>query len=633
MSDDAQFDVIIVGAGIAGSLIAKQLGLAGKKVLVLEAGERNPPNIEAFMEQFYLSLAKTPGSPYPPPQGLKGDEPLVPDPGKENVPKPTVLTLGADSWKDPEQSYLDQQGPLPFASTYERTGGGTTRHWLGSSFRFLPNDFRMSEAYPSSGLPDWPITYEELSPWYDRAEAEIGVSADVTVQGYHGITFTPGYEYPMRAIPPTVIDQQIEQAVKGRNLEDEPLSVTSTPAGRNSQPYQSRRVCAGNTNCIPICPIQAKYDASFTLAEALETGNVEVRYQTVATSVNVGDDGLVSGVDYVEYAEPRGPQTGKGTVSAKRYVLAAHAIETPKILLNSELPAALAANGGGRGVANRSDQVGRNLMDHPLYLAWALSSRPSYPYRGPLATSGIESLRDGPFRDKRAAFRIEIGNEGWNFSIGDPFTTLSDFVDGTDNSRVNPEKKSLFGSALVAALNDNLTRQFRIGFLVEQSPQPGNRVTLSDSTDHLGIRRPEIHYDLSEYTKLGIRAARKTADRIFEWMGARQFTQKRFVPDPKQPIPPTVFEFEEQQYRYFGSGHVVGTYRMGNAPERSVVDRYQRSWDHANLFLVGSGVFPTVTTANPTLTIAALSVWAAETIKNDFEAPARTGSRPIQSPA
>ena len=94
-------------------------------------------------------------------------------------------------------------------------------------------------------------------------------------------------------------------------------------------------MCAGNTNCIPICPIQAKYDASVTLNLALQTGNVQIRYRTVVTSLSVGDDGLVSGVNFVEYAQAQGPQTGAGTVTADRYVVAAHAIETVKILLNS----------------------------------------------------------------------------------------------------------------------------------------------------------------------------------------------------------------------------------------------------------------------------------------------------------
>src|SRR5262249_13640923 len=148
---------------------------------------------------------------------------------------------------------------------------------------------------------------------------------------------------------------------------------------------------------------------------------VTVRYRTVASKVRVDADGKrVTGIDYISYSDvgKKSPD-GSGTVVGRRYVLAAHAMETPRLLLNScdRMP---------QGVANSSRQVGCNLMDHPLYLRWGLTPGPTFPYRGPLATAGIESLRDGAFRGRRAAFRVEFGNEGWNFAAGDPETTVLD---------------------------------------------------------------------------------------------------------------------------------------------------------------------------------------------------------------
>ena len=105
-------------------------------------------------------------------------------------------------------------------------------------------------------------------------------------------------------------------------------------------------------------------------------------------------------------------------------VMAAHAIETPRILLSS------ATSALPNGVANRSRLVGCNLMDHPVQLSWALMKDPVYPFRGPLSTSGIESLRDGAFRTQRAPFRMEMGNEGWNWPNNDPYTTVNDAVTG-----------------------------------------------------------------------------------------------------------------------------------------------------------------------------------------------------------
>jgi choline dehydrogenase-like flavoprotein len=277
------YDVVIVGAGVSGALIAKQLGLAGKKVLILESGAGLPSNNNDFVQRFYQALAKVPEIPYTPDLFVPPGSSNLANPSLLNAARPSVLTLGSKSWKDPNQSYMIQSGPLVFGSTYERIAGGTMRHWLGTSLRFVPNDFKMQSQYHQ--LVDWPIGYDDLEPWYGKAESEIGVSANVADQAYLGIKFPPGYKYPMKPIPASLVDNAVTKAVTGTSFQGTPLVVSNTPAGRNSQPYQSRRVCAGNTNCIPICPIQAKYDPSVTLEQALNTGNVEIWPQTVAATL------------------------------------------------------------------------------------------------------------------------------------------------------------------------------------------------------------------------------------------------------------------------------------------------------------------------------------------------------------
>ena len=162
-------------------------------------------------------------------------------------------------------------------------------------------------------------------------------------------------------------------------------------------------------------------------------------YKTVASQVLLDEDGRVSGIDYIRYDKEKGPPTERGRVTGKIYILAGNAIETPRLLLmskNERTP---------DGVANRKDGkgfVGKYLMDHPLYLAWALAPKPVWGYRGPLSTAGIEICRDGKFRSDRGAFRIEIGNEGWNFAIGDPDTTTVDFVNGINFSNLNDRTRS-----------------------------------------------------------------------------------------------------------------------------------------------------------------------------------------------
>ncbi len=600
MDTNNQYDVVIVGAGMAGSVIAKQMALAGKKVLILEAGVEADDNArEENMQNFYLAMAKTPESPYP---------------QNYNAPRPSVLDLKqipADGGNAPDDcsnpvkaidknGYFIQKGPLPFASTNERRAGGTMWHWLGTSLRLAPNDFKMQSVY-KVGV-DWPMSYQDLSPYYDKAEFEIGVSADVEEQKILGITFSPDYLYPMQKIPPTVLDQAFSAKLDGVDFEGNTMQVTGTPAGRNSisniingEPYNNgRRLCQGNTNCTPICPIQAKYDATITLNDALDTGNVTVLYKTVAYNILMdGTSKAITGIQYKQYDTIQGPVTGTGTAVGAKYVLAAHAIENAKLLLlsNSQLP---------DGLANRSKQVGKNLMDHPVKLSWGTMQERVSPFRGPLTTSGIETLRDGTFRETRAAFRIEIGNEGWNWPIGDPYTTLNDMVNN-----------GVFGRNLVTQLNTHFTRQFRIGFLVEQLGEDSNYIVPSTTcSDNLGIPRPEIHYNLSEYTKAGFEAADRATKLMFDKLGA---TEAFLTPEDLKSRP-GYFEYNGKSYYFEGAGHIMGTHRMGFTPDDSVTDSNMKCWDHDNLYLVGCGSFPTTSTPNPTLTLVALAFKAADAL-------------------
>jgi glucose dehydrogenase len=622
---NVEWDVAIVGSGFAGALIANELGKRRKKVVILEAGAGIPPNINDYMKRFYSASAKVPESPYTP--EIFDAEGRLRDPGTVKAGRPTVLSLAGHNWKDPKQSYLIQKGPRPFGSTYDRIAGGTS-HWLGTCLRFVPNDFKMKSHYGQ--LVDWPIEYKDLNPWYGEAEKELGVSANLEDQQYLGIEFPDKYKYPMPKIPESFIDREVEAALKTVTADEtnflemgKPVTeipVRSVPAARNSQPYRNRRACAGNTNCIPICPIQAKYDPTITLNDATNTGFVKFMDRTVAREILVDANGRVIGIRFTRYESDVSPKTESDVIKAKVYVIAANAIETARLLLMSK-------NGGrtSNGVANRSDMVGRHLMDHPYYVAWGLAPKKLYPYRGPLITSGIGDLCDGPFRARRGAFRVDIGNEGWNFLVGgtggDPNVTTFDFVNGRDNSRLNSAspREALLGDKLAKRLNDMFTRQFRVGFLVEQTPDSDNRVTLSESRDGLGLPRPEISYNISDYTRQGIVVAHRMKNLLFTKMGIDDKTE--FAKnDPTR--------FDEQidgktvTLTFIGAGHIMGTCRMGKDKDwqNSVVNEFQRSQDHRNLYLVGSSTFPTGATANPTLTIAALSLRTADHIlKNDFK--------------
>ena len=534
MADDITADVIIVGSGISGAIMATKLAEAGVRVAILEAGAK--VDRATGVQTYWDALSKVPECPYPPvPQAMH--------PVSDNL----------DFW-------YEQDGPDKFASTYIKVVGGTTWHWLGTCLRLVPNDFRLKSLY-GRGV-DWPIAYADIETFYGDAEHEIGVSGDSSVD--LGAPRTTAY--PMPEIPQSYLDLGYFNALSGTVYE-----VRSTPQGRNSVGRDNRPACCGNASCIPICPIQAKYDATVHVERAVAAGAV-LHEQTTAVFVEAADDRFVKRVRFKRW------DGSEGTAAGKVFVIAAHAIETPRLLLSSTSEAT------PKGVANSSDQVGRNLMDHPTQLSWALANDALYPYRGPLSTSGIENLRDGDFRKERGAFRIEIGNDGWSWPTGAPITTAQDLA-----------KQGLRGDALNNALRYQAARHIRLASLVEQPPDPENRIVPDpDRKDVYGVGVPRITYRLDDYTRAGFAASVKAHDEIFAKLGT---TGVMHSPDAQ------------------GAGHIIGTARMGDDPRTSVVDRDLKSHDHPNLFILGSTVFPTSATANPTLTIAALALRAVASVQ------------------
>src|SRR5689334_5687210 len=321
----------------------------------------------------------------------------------------------------------------------------------------------------------------------------------------------------MPAIPQTYLDKVYAKALEGSIYQ-----VRPTPQARNSVDTE-RPACCGNGSCIPICPIQAKYDATVHLAAA-ESKGAAIHEKTTATFLEVGTGRRIGAVRFKRWDGSEGRAVGKVVV------IAAHAIETPRLLLNSRSEAT------PNGVANASDQLGRNLMDHPAQLSWALAVDPVWPFRGPLSTSGIENLRDGTFRSERAAFRVEIGNDGWSWPTGAPISTARELA-----------LKGLRGPALNHELARQTSRQLRLTSLTEQLPDPNNRVTLDpDAKDIYGVPVPRIAYSLDAYVKRGLSASQALHDDIFARLGI------------------TAVHAGSAAY---GAAHTIGTARMGRDPK------------------------------------------------------------------
>ena len=161
--------------------------------------------------------------------------------------------------------------------------------------------------------------------------------------------------------------------------------MQATPQARNSQRYDNRPACCGSASCIPICPVQAKYDATTHVAQA-ERAGAQLVPDAVVVASRSAPDGRITAVIVTR------PDGSTDRAVGKVFVIAAHGIETPKLLLQSR------TEQRPGGVANSSDQVGRNLMDHPSQLNWALAAEPLGVFRGPLSTAGIEWMRAGDWR-------------------------------------------------------------------------------------------------------------------------------------------------------------------------------------------------------------------------------------------
>ena len=622
--DNQQYDVVVVGAGIAGAVLCKVLTNAGQKVLLLEAGlqagmaldsEKDYENYQSYLERFYANTIKATNTPYP---------------NVKDAPSIDVLEIQAQTPYS-KDSYLVQMGPIPFASDCLRAPGGTTLHWLGNVPRMLPNDFNMKSLY-NVGV-DWPIDYQDLVPYYEMAENEIGVSGDVKTQVGPDMNinnYGQDYVFPMLEIPQSYQDQYWIKHSNGvqveLNGEQYTINCISMPQGRNSHPNNNYRFdttkwceqsqklvlehttenyevvgatwasytgerCEGNASCVPICPVQAKYNALKTLKKS-DFNNLEISTQSVASKINVDDNGDVTSVMYKKYQHADNPAHTEHQATGKIYVLACSAIENAKLLLAS-------------GIANHSDQVGRNLMDHQVLLTWGLLPEKVYPYRGPGCTTYIPTFRDGDFRAQHAAWISPIDNWGWSWPTFAPGTDVTDAV-------VN---EHLFGQALKTKLNDKITRQALLHFECEQAPNPRNRVTIDEQyKDTLGNYRPVIHYHSDDYMGASFAAAKHVSDQIFAANNITDFTE--YKPDEADYV-----EYQGQGYTFRGAGHIVGTHRMGSHRDTSVVDKNQRCWDHSNLYLTGCGNMPTLGTSNPTLTMTALTFAAAESILQQLSSP------------
>ena len=644
------YDVVIVGSGVAGALVAYKLVKAGKKVCILEAGGFAADRAGRYemIDNFIGSPSKATDAPF------CGDNVLASQPNPRKSPD-GINAEAAEGvnyyvYPPPEKYKGDK-----FVSYYGRLVGGSMWHWQGIYVRMIPSDFEMKKRFGRG--EDWPISYKDIERYYVEAENEMGVSGDPPDRRLYKDLGGPAKGYPMSGLVPSYMDKEVSYKIGG-NIPGRPkqravvlntslpgvagfrpenieLHVTTVPHAILSQDDKKtgRQACDGRSSCIPLCPTGARYDAMIHLNKALirdgSTGGFAKLYsQAIAVKLDIEDakddktgktGKKVRGVHYRRWKWDEGKDPARrvrdgadGFVSADLVVLAANAIENPMIMLRS-------------GPENFSPKLGKYLMDHPIKQSYALAPMDLYPFRGPQTTSQIEDFRDGAFRRAYAAFKTSIKNDGWMSNVTsaprgnvilpvdqpgyDP-TPAGDWWPGTILDYVHNRKYA--GKRLQTALRQSL-RHITLNSACEQLPDENNYVALAFKDDNpslepvlddLEIQRPRINYMVDDpYVRNCFKKIIELHAAVFNAMGIKQEHQKLQPPEPP-----------DKRLTFGGSGHIMGTTRMGSNRDSSVVDKDCKCHDFLNLFVVGSSIFPTGSTANPTATLAALALRTADHI-------------------
>ena len=550
----SQFDVIIIGSGAGGSMAARTLTVVGqKKVLILESG----PN-------YFVGL----------------DDPA------SNMPVPLFSN---DEIKLTVRTFIDQDPllePRTFrtnpsvdaqvnenVNTLPRNVGGAAVHADMKYPRLNAVDFRIASELQSKGISyagtnfsDWPVTYDELEPFYAEAERLTGVQGQ---QGTDPFASPRSSDYLMPPGVPMYVANVLSDAARTQGYTPFPY-----PTAVNSRPYRGRPPCIDCGFCSGYgCPNNSKCSpAVTTLREALLSGNCQLRSNCMVTRL-IHDGGThVSGVEYVD------PDGNRQQAVADQFIVAGSAIESARLCLLS----------GGLG--NSSDMVGRNLMFHFQTLAIGIFKQRFHGERGRSVTHGFADFRG-----------VMPGGEAI-----DPSMKLGGIIEfGTDSEAITSAKNNLRALPFAQALRVNITLKdilVNSPFLAhiaamtmqaEDAPQVTNRVDLDPKlVDVFGSPVPRITYANSKFELDARVFYNPKLIAILQAAGA-QFGFIAPVDSPSQ------------------SAHIMGTLRMGSDPATSVCDAHGKFHDVDNLYCMDGGAFVTSSGYNPTLTIITLALRAA----------------------
>ena len=526
-------DFVIVGSGAAGGIVAKQLSTAGYSVVVLEQGPRlteaqfDHDEFGAFMQGKRINNARTQ------PQ--------------------TFRATAAD------------QARQTVALIYGRMVGGSNAHFTANFWRMRPSDFREATTLggvPGTGLVDWPISYDDLEPYYTQAEWEIGVSGEPG-------PFDPprSRAYPMPPLPVKSSGVLLEKGARalGYHPQASPLAI-------NSQPYNGRPPCQHCGFCLFfMCEYRAKSTSMATMLPLAEaTGKCEIRPESYVARVETNQAGRATGVSYFD------AQKRMQLQRARAVVLCANGAETPRLLLNSE------SSRFPHGLANSSGVVGKYLMFNTYFGVTAQFEHPLNEFK---SVQNTRMILDFYETDPKRGF---YGGGGVDARFG--LYPITFALGGL------PPQAPAWGESFARELAEQFTRTMFFGTHGTSLPLETNNVSIDPALkDAWGLPCLRVTYkdhpdDLKCASFLGARATE-----IAQAAGAR-----KAWPSPVGPQTQSV--------------HLLGTCRMGNDRRTSVVDRYHRTHDVPNLFICDGSSLVTSTRGQPTETISALAFRAGEQI-------------------
>jgi choline dehydrogenase-like flavoprotein len=574
-ADKNTYDVIVVGSGAAGGQTAYTLTMDGARVLMLEAGRNYNPGTETPMLQ------------------TNAEAPLR---GSGTPEKPfgfwdATIDGGWDVPGEPYTSASDDPA-RKFVWWRARMLGGRTNHWGRISLRNGPYDFK---PHTRDGLGfDWPMSYEDLAPFYDKVEMLIGVYGS-----NEGLENTPNSSPGVLLPPPKprVSDLLVHKhaaklripviaghrAVLTRRLDDKLLPKLLHPGNARAQAIlaadmKKRAACFWATPCGRGCSIRANYQSTTVhLPPALDTGNLDIVTDAMVRTVTRRKDGGAEGVVYIDR------KTGaEHRVKARIVVLAASALESVRILLNS-------------GVANSNGKVGKYIMDTVGAnfggQVPALEGLPPHNEDG--ADGGHMYVPWWLYKEQLAGalgfargYHIEFGGGRTMPGMGTG-SGLEWLNGGNYGKKFKQDVRRYYGSF--------------VGFAGrgEMIPNDDCYAELDPSVkDKFGIPVLRFHWKWSEHEIRQAAHMQKTAAEIIDAMGGR-------VSSPPQS--------GEKAIKQGGIIiHEVGGAMMGNDPAKSVTNSFGRSWEMKNLFITDGATLCSNADKNPTLTIMALAWRSAE---------------------